>query len=521
MNTIELSDPYIGEWTTFLEASKTYNGEIITDTDCDDILFKKIGSIFYRRVLEDSRVDIRWFGALPDGITDCSEAIQQAFISADKYKLSVTAGKGTYVISKKVYIPQNHNYGMSSKTYDFNESIFLTHLDITIFESGYYDAFNNLVSAVGTALDYRHSVGIKFGNFSLETTLQNVISPALSIKDWHQGCEISNISSFKFSTLLHSINNYYTVFNDLRSSHEHDTRLGERFIFSGNMNLNVFRALVATNSLIAYKFEGPLTACHFDAVSVEGTTTGMQFNSYVYNCSIVNSYIENFDRVFEFNNYIYNFTIDNNYFNFLDNPNNRLIKYLGLPLNNIHLLANNTFISMSGNQLFENVEDDYGNGMEIGFNTAYANSIDDLLMNDLGANFNINGKARFSTYLANIQNGKGLITGNYSGQYTRGYDGPSGFNSDLTIPNLVHLKTKIKNTWTQIIYVNLEVSIQSETKYYKGFFVGNVFYEFNATGVSATGVLESHVNTDGTIDIKRTSYQSSDIIKITGEVRLI
>lgn len=521
MNTIELSDPYIGEWTTFLEASKTYNGEIITDADCDDILFKKVGSIFYRRILEDSRVDIRWFGALPDGITDCSDAIQQAFISADKYKLSVTTGKGTYVVSKKTYIPQNHDFGMFSKTYDFNESIFLLHTDITVFESGYYNSVGDLVSAVGTDLDYRYSVGIKFGNFSLKTSLSNVTSPALVIKDWHQGCEISNISSFNFSTLLKSINNYYTVFNDLRSSHEDETGVGERFIFSGAINLNVFRALVAANAVIGYKFEGPLTACHFDAISVEGTTTGMQFNSYVYNCSIVNSYIENFDRVFEFNSYICNFTIDNNYFNFLDNPNNRLIKYLGLPLNNIHLLANNTFVNMPGNQFFENVEDDYGYGMEIGFNTTYGNSIDDLSRDDFGANFNINGKAKFPAYLANIQNAKGLIAGNYSGQYTRGYDGSSGFESDFTVPNLLHLKTMINNTWTQIVYVNIQVETSLDIKYYKGFFIGNSFYEFNSSGISASGILESVINANGTIDIKRTGYENSEIIKIVGEIRLI
>jgi hypothetical protein len=521
MNTIEINDPYIGEWTTFIESNKTYNGSNITDADCDDILFKKVGTIYYRRVLEDSRVDIRWFGALPDGITECSDAIQQAIISADKYKLSVTAGKGTYVISEKIYIPQNHSFEMASKTYDFNESTFLLTTDTTVFESGYYDANGNLVSAIGTDPDYRYSIGIKFCNFSLKTSLSNVNSPALVIKDWHQGCEIFNISSVNFSTLLKSINNYYTVFNDLRSSHADETGVGERFIFSGALNLNVFKALIATNAMIGYKFDGPLTACHFDAISIEGVKTGMQFNSYVYNCSIVNSYIENFNRALEFNSYIYNFTLDNNYINFLDRDNIRFIKYNGLPLNNIHLLANNSFVNMPGNQLFENTEDDYGYGMEIGFNTSYPQSINNLSMSDFGANFNINAKARFPSYLANIQNAKGLIAGNYSGQYTRGYDGPSGFESDSTVPNLVSLKTMIKNTWTQIVYINIQVETQIDINYYKGFFIGNSFYEFSSSGVSASTILESIVNTDGTIDIKRTGYENSDVVKVTGEVRLI
>lgn len=522
MNTIELNDPYVGEWITFIETDKTYNNTNITDADCDNILYKKVGNVYYRRVLEDSRVDIRWFGALPDGVTDCSDAIQQAIISADKYKLSVTAGKGTYVISKKIYIPQNHDFGMFSKTYDFNESIFLLHTDTTVFESGYYDANENLVSAIGTDPDYKYSLGIKFGNFSLSTSLNNVTSPALVFKDWHQGCEISNISSFKFSTLLKSVNNYYTVFNDLRTSHGNDARLGERFIFSGEMNLNVFRALVAANSLVGYRFDGPLRACHFDAVSVEGVTTGMQFNSEINDCSVVNSYIENFDLAFEFNSYIDSFTLDNNYLNFVNDPSRRLIKYTGLPLNNIHLLSTNNMVGITNyGQLFVSTENDYGYGMEMSFSPVQSDSINNLLTDDFGANFNINWKAKFPTYLANIQNAKGLIPGNYSGQYTRGYDGPSGFEADSTISNLVHLKTKIKNTWTQLVYVNIKIETTSGTKTFRGFFVGNSFYEFTTSGIAASGVLESVVNPDGTINVKRTGYESENIIGITGEIRLI
>lgn len=522
MKTIEINDPHIGEWVTFIETDKTYNGEPIIDTYCDDILYKKVGNEYYRRVLENSRVDIRWFGAIADGLADSSDAIQEAFIKADYFKLSVTAGKGTYLVAKTIYIPRNPDMNFLSKTYDFNESIFLIHSDITVFESGFYDQ-GVLVSSTIKGNDDGQTTcfGIKFGNFSLLTTLYDVTSPALIIKDWHQGCEISHISSVKFSTLLKSINNYYTVFNDLRSTHQDQERIGERFIFSGEMNLNVFRALIAGNSLIGYKFDGPLTACHFDAVSMEGVTTGIQFNSSVYNCSIVNSYLEGFDRAFEFNDYINNFTIDNNYIRFVK-PYHRLIKYKGLPLNNIHLLANNTFIDMTEyEQLFESVENDYGYGMEMSFDTTQGNSINDLLIDNFGANFNINAKTKFPSYLANIQNGKGLISGNYSGQYTRGYQGASGFEVDSSLSNLLHLKTKIKHTWTQIIYVNLEVITQSETKYYKGFFVGNIFYEFNASGISVTGVLESYVNNDGTVDIKSTASESSNIIKITGEVRLI
>ncbi|WP_223558603.1 glycoside hydrolase family 55 protein [Chryseobacterium lathyri] len=520
MNTIEINDPYIGEWTTFIETDKTYNGDIIIDAYCDDILYKKVGSVYYRRVLEDSRVDIRWFGALPDGVTDCSDAIQQAFISADQFKLSVTAGKGTYLVTKTIYIPQNDDPTFLSKTYDFNESVFLVLSDFTVFESGYYNQ-GTLVSAIGTDKDYKMCFGIKFRNFSLLTTLYDVTSPALMIKDWHQGCEIYNISSQNFSTLLKSINNYYTVFEDLRTTHHNEARIGERFIFSGDMNLNVFRSLVAANSLVGYKFDGPLTACHFDAISIEGVTTGIQFNSYVFNCSIVNSYLEGFDRAFEFNSYIYNFTIDNNYIRFVS-PNHRLIKYTGLPMNNIHLLSNNTFIGMSGyDQLFENIENNYGYGMEMSFNPVQSDSINNLLTDDFGANFNINGKAKFPTYLANIQNAKGLIPGNYSGQYTHGYDGTSGFEVDSSLSNLVHVKTKIKHTWTQIVYVNLEVYVGSVVKYYKGFFIGNVFYEFGSSGISVTGGLKSIVNSDGFIDIQGGSYESGDIISVKGEVRLI
>jgi hypothetical protein len=42
MNTIQLNDPFSGEWTSFLETNETYNGSNITDAMCDDIMFKKL-----------------------------------------------------------------------------------------------------------------------------------------------------------------------------------------------------------------------------------------------------------------------------------------------------------------------------------------------------------------------------------------------------------------------------------------------------------------------------------------------
>src|SRR5688500_12633250 len=110
MITIELNDPFTGEWTCFLETAETYNGNPITDIMCDGIIYKKIDGKYYRRILENNEVNVQWFGAKGDGITDDTAAVQLAI----NFLKSIEGGtvffpKGKYVITNVDFIGKQYS----------------------------------------------------------------------------------------------------------------------------------------------------------------------------------------------------------------------------------------------------------------------------------------------------------------------------------------------------------------------------------------------------------------------------
>lgn len=78
MNTIQQNDPFTGEWTVFLESLVTYNGVPITPAMCDDIIYKSINNVFYRRVLIKDTINVKWFGAIGDAVINDTQSFQKS-----------------------------------------------------------------------------------------------------------------------------------------------------------------------------------------------------------------------------------------------------------------------------------------------------------------------------------------------------------------------------------------------------------------------------------------------------------
>lgn len=110
MITIELNDPLTGEWTTFLETTTTYNGDPLTDSICDGIIYKKIDNTYYRRILENDQVNVKWFGAKGDEVNDDTNAVQLAV----NFLKSIEGGtlffpKGKYIITHIDFIGKEYS----------------------------------------------------------------------------------------------------------------------------------------------------------------------------------------------------------------------------------------------------------------------------------------------------------------------------------------------------------------------------------------------------------------------------
>lgn len=104
-------DENTGELVTYRTADTWEDGTPMTNAKCDGIIYRKKGSYFYK--LQYQFLDIRWFGAVGDGSTDNSDAIQKAvdFVNkgGDGWRNGIASGKiyfpsGIYNISKPIQL---------------------------------------------------------------------------------------------------------------------------------------------------------------------------------------------------------------------------------------------------------------------------------------------------------------------------------------------------------------------------------------------------------------------------------
>lgn len=135
MATIELNDPFTGEWTCFLETAHAYDETTdIDDNMCDDIIYKKINNKYYRRILVDDTVNVKWFGAKGDGETDDTQAIKNAIRSSHSVRLD----PGQYIINSTIQIPMEFSglsiSGSGSDIWDKNSTILTTKNSNTLFK---------------------------------------------------------------------------------------------------------------------------------------------------------------------------------------------------------------------------------------------------------------------------------------------------------------------------------------------------------------------------------------------------
>jgi len=459
-------------------------------------------------------LNVKDFGAVGDGVTDDSAVIQQALVFAFANSQDLYFPSATYAVGSTLIIPQYMDYTMRGIKINCGNSTFKMLSNTTLFTSGYY---NNgvLTSNFGTSNDFRYSQGIILENFKIASNVGILTATALKIQDWHQGCAIQNINSNVTEVVLQSHNSYYTLFDNIRTICTSSTA---RFDFTGAHNLNKFTRLMAAGAAVGYKF-GALTACEFSYNSVEGVGIGLQFTSSVYDIIIEHNYCENFsDVVIQFDDYVYAATIRNNYINFVDHGTSHFLDYVPLPLNNIIIDSDNTFISMpSQSNMIKTIDNVYSSGVVIRKNKVNAASLDDLIISDTVFSTKIDWQQKIDMpgMRANVVNK--YAVGNYSGKYTDGRNAAHGFEWVNTSNSILKLTTKILNSETQRIYINIYVYAPNGGLI-TGEFMGSTFYRYDATGVAVSTMLSLSV-VNGYVQID--GFFSGTVTGCKGEIRLM
>ena len=481
------------------------------------------GTIFDGWTRQYEQLHVEFFGADTEG-AEGTVYVQKAVEFAVNNNLNLTArGDSTFGISSPIIIPQYQNYSGRGLLLSFGLCRFKLLADTVLFTSGYYNG-GILTSNFGTTPQTYPSSGLYLGDFDIESTTGNLVATSLEIQDWYQGSMIANISSLDSVRILHSSNNFYCNFHNIRGYLNSATNVGVRFFFDGSHNLNKISNLIATNAAVGYQFNGPTTALEISNMSFEGQTVGIEFNSSVYDCTIRDSYFEAIsDVMVSVSDNVFSLKLENNYVNFNNSATTYLLTYTGKPANNILIDETNHFQSMpSLANIIKVKEDIYGSGIVIRRFAEGGTSIGDTILDStiFGANITYEQKKLFGGYNASTSNS--FIEGNYSGKYSNGYTGEYGF-SNISTGNLLKLETRIKKNFLQLFYVAIEITDDTTTTYKKGLFIGDTYYEADGTGLVVPSAGDQLILTvvGGYAQINGNKYYGSSITSVHGEIRII
>jgi hypothetical protein len=460
--------------------------------------------------------------------TDVQQYIQTAIVYGFANGLDVvgTAGR-KYTIGSTLLIPQNSPAPTFVRAQKYNidgrNCIFRMIADTPLFESA-YDNGGVLTSNYGTALDAYYSIGITLTNFGVESAVGQLSQPTLKIQDWHQQCQITNITSGVSAQMMWANNCYYTTFDNMQAGTLGPSRVGDRFIWFGATNLCKISRLVAVNSVTGYRFDGPVTATVMESMSFEGQTVGVAFNSAVYDIAIRDSYFEGFyDVAIAFNDYVEGAIIDNNYVNFLNLATSFFLYYNPLPGTNVVVTPSNQLIAMpSDANIIKVREDVYGEGIVIQRRPIAVASVTGFNVNNaiIGRRIDWQQKATKPNVIANVNND--FIPGNYSSRFTDGFNNSNGFDWVNLSSTSLRLRTRIAQNFVQLVYVNIEVSFSGGgPTYIAGLFIGNQFYKATGASFAPSGDLTGATDANGYFRVDGGFFFAGNLTGVRGEIRLI
>lgn len=244
MNTIELNDPYTGEWTVFEEAIYTYDGELISNIGTDGIIYKNVDGKYYRRVLPNNYINVKWFGAKGDGSTDDTAAAQDAA----KINKNIYFPEGTYLINvileKKIILSGAGTSKTCLKPFDITKAAILYRGKGPFWTYG--TEFSNFTlmgkNKTGIGFSFSKSHENEYQHEKYDEYSGNVVFRNVYFKDLEKGIQalFGNIGVEFYSTGFNS-NKYgaYFIDNKFKTIGGGDAmHAGNKYFFGGEFSSN-------------------------------------------------------------------------------------------------------------------------------------------------------------------------------------------------------------------------------------------------------------------------------------------
>ncbi|GEM_PF-5028558 len=106
---IELLDSHTNEYVTFSKVTKHVDGSNMNDAKCDGVIYRKSGNEYFKRNFTGP-INVKWFGAKGDGVTDDSDCFINCFKvsyylskqSGWRNNLKIFIPDGSYLITKTI-----------------------------------------------------------------------------------------------------------------------------------------------------------------------------------------------------------------------------------------------------------------------------------------------------------------------------------------------------------------------------------------------------------------------------------
>ena len=254
-------------------------------------------------------VSVEDFGAVGNGITDDSAAIQAAISSFGPGVAGVVNfnSTSTYKIGTRLLLPTttilNGNgcnfVGVGTMANDAIHTAYYVGSTLTDLVGGSY----------GTYLVSTEIIGIKFTNFNIAMNLQGL----------NQACSVKQCRGLTCNQFLVNKDSYFLVLEGLYCNYIGVGLDLAAFEFSPLCGQLVFNGLSVGNSDLAYFFGNTTQATDIRLLDAENCITGIRFANPTYNVDIHNCYFENISgTAIDFSTFpstVSGGTIHNNWFN--------------------------------------------------------------------------------------------------------------------------------------------------------------------------------------------------------------
>lgn len=479
-------------------------------------------------------VNVKWFGAVGDGIVDDTVAIQSAILCKANNNISFI-GSETYYITQPLLIVTNTIINGNNCLMKGNNKI------NDCFRTAYYvgGVLTDLVGLpVDTAFLYNtHIKQFRFNNFNV----------ALNVRGLTSNCSIEDV--FSTYCTMH-INSQYNYFLTIRRS---------RADYCGTQTTGV----PVANRTPAYSFSSLNGAMTFDNVSASSTQLGFAFD-YCQATDISHLDCESVDVAIKFTGYIQNVKITSGYFENvgtviyvvgsivegLDFSNN-FCNYIDTSIINVQSSRIDRYNDFS-NQKINVVADSIGVPTRSGVSTIntpkYSDQTNhypaDNTPNGITTNTNVNyyGKSGIDTRANPLQwtsDGDviakaisyegGIVPSVYYGQVERTISNVIPFCSHSAVNQLgdftfsVKIKTSIKFNELCFTAFSLQLINEHTSGFFKGLLVGtNILSSYkspNFPNVTIVPSVEDNVLVISLVGILNSSHSMSHVI--SGTIKII